>query len=172
MKGNRNVSWGKRKTWALYKCAREETKGFFVCTCTFPGILSPRFSHKWHQVFLRMLSHAKAKPCPCSTAIGTQDCAGLVFFLCPSRPALPRFSDGHLPHTLFLMLYFSFLWPFPLSPALILPLCSSPCSHTPLPYCCGCPLATCSACSVSLALSRAPAIPYYSELHAYKTIAV
>lgn len=108
MKGNRNVSWGKRKTWALYKCAREETKGFFVCIHTFPGILSPRLSHKWHQVFLRTLSHAKAKPRPCCTAIGTQDCAGLDFFLHPSRPALPRFSVGHLPHTLFLMLYFSF----------------------------------------------------------------
>lgn len=39
MKGNGNVSWG--KTWAFYKCAREETKGFIVWICISPGPLFP-----------------------------------------------------------------------------------------------------------------------------------
>lgn len=65
MKGNGNVSWGKGKTWAFYKCAREETKGFIVWICISPGPLFPSLpSPKWYMIMFLGKLGSVTKPHP------------------------------------------------------------------------------------------------------------
>lgn len=150
MKGNRNVSWGKGKTWALYKCAREETKGFIVWICTSPGTLFPSPpSHKWHMIMFLGKLGSIAKP-------------------------HPHHTDRHLKRwCLSFLPAFSFIFFLPLSlPALFCShppsFCCSKCLHSLLPYFCRFPSVICSTFPVPPALLGAPVMPYWSKLPAYE----
>lgn len=138
-----------------------------MCICTFPGILFPPPSQKWHHISLRPLQYTDAKPCPHHTNL-LLNTGGLLSFPCPSGSALPRSSVRHLPHTHFLLFYFKFFGPFscshPLSAAQGV---CTPCRLTSM----GSPV-ICSTFPVPPAFLGAPVMPCYSNTPAYQTITV